>query len=406
MSQPLLSQRIDGVQGAPNVWDRARAALWESGGQRWDMTVSNPTAVGLVWDSRGVAESLSRSLTAYAPHSLGSSRAREAIAQHLSQPSTVNEYGFVDSARCATYDANCMMLTASTSESYAYLFKLLCDPGDYIAVPEPSYPLLEHLAALESLRVVKYRLDYDGSWYVDWDSVRTALSARPKVIILVSPNNPTASCFTDDEFRELRSHGVPLILDQVFAPFTLATAGVKALPLAEEEGLVFALDGLSKRCGLPQLKLGWLSVFGQKRSSASAMSGLGAIGDTYLGVNGLVESAAGTLLGETQGVRLAICERLAANRTHLIDLVRAGAPFSLLNYHGGWSALLRLPNYGAEEDWAVQLLGVGVIVHPGWLYDCHLPATIVVSLLTPEDVFRNGMRRVVQMISDASCPHS
>ncbi len=370
------------------------------------MTVSNPTAVGLVWDSRGVAEALSRPLAAYAPHSLGSPRAREAIAQHLRQPETVNEYGFFDCARCATYDAGCMMLTASTSESYSYLFKLLCDPGDYIAVPEPSYPLLEHLAALESLRVVKYRLDYDGSWYVDWDSVRSSLSVRPKAIIVVNPNNPTASCFTDGEFRELRSHGVPLIVDQVFAPFTLATAGGNALPLAEEEGLVFALDGLSKRCGLPQLKLGWLSVFGRRRSLAGAMKGLGAIGDTYLGVSGLVESAAGALLGETHGARLAMCRRLAANRTHLIDLVRASAPFSLLNYHGGWSALLRLPNYGTEEDWAVRLLEVGVIVHPGWLYDCHLPATIVVSLLTPEDVFQSGMRRVVELISDAPCSHS
>lgn len=399
MLEPLFSRRIHDVQGVPNGWARASAALRDSGAEFWDITVSNPTNVGLTWDCRGVAEAIRCSPVAiYAPHSLGSPRTREAIARHLRQPATVNEYGFVDCARSRAYEPSRMMLTASTSESYSFLFKLLCDPGDSILVPEPSYPLLEHLAALESLRVVKYRLTYDGAWYVDLDSVRSALSVRPKAIVAVSPNNPTASCLTDDEFRELRSFGVPLILDQVFAPFTLDRARVVAPSFEEEEGLVFALDGLSKRCALPHLKLGWLSVFGQRCLTERALDGLESIGDTYLGVNALAESAAETLLGETHGVRLAICRRLAANRTYLTEMLRVGAPLSVLHYQGGWTALLQLPNYRTDEEWALRLLGVGVIVHPGWLYDCLTPATIVVSLLTPENVFQHGMKRLVEAI--------
>lgn len=291
------------------------------------------------------------------------------------------------------------MLTASTSDSYSYLFKALCDPGDCVLLPEPSYPLLDHLAALEGIRAVRYRLNYDGAWHVDWASVQAGLGARPKAIVIVSPNNPTASCVTSDEFQRFAASRVPLIVDQVFAPFVRRGTGAQSLAYHEAGTLTFVLDGLSKRCALPQLKVGWIGVFGPSSDVDAAMDALECIGDTYLGVNSVSERALGALLDATDEMRRSIRSRLAIN-LDLLECTSKTQPFAGLHYQGGWTTLLRLPNYRSDEEWARMLLERGVIVQPGWLYDCPDPATLVVSLLTPPAAFDHGLRQVCDVLRD------
>lgn len=398
MPHSLFSRRVQDAFSAPNAWSEACSALRRANLSAWDMTVTNPTKAGLECDWDMTARTLRNApLDTYVPHGLGDVSARQAIVAHLRERTTAHEHGYFDAGRNDAYDVARLMLTTSTSESYAYLFKLLCEPGDCVMVPEPSYPLLSHLATMESLRIVTYKLGYDGAWFVDWDSVKEGLKARPKAIVVVTPNNPTASCCSVEEYRHLRDTGVPLIVDQVFTPYT--RVGVSAsLPFEEEEGLTFVLDGLSKRCALPHLKLGWLAAFGRKKSTDAAMQALELIGDTYLGVGALVQSAAGQLLEDTRGVRSTIRARLANNYAQLCAAEQNGAPLSVLHYQGGWSAMFRLPSYYSDEQWAERLLERGVITHPGWLYDCSLAATMVVSLLTSEDAFREGMQRIIASI--------
>jgi alanine-synthesizing transaminase len=397
MSSPVLSRRIRDLEGPMNPWSVAAGALRASGRDCLDLTVSNPTTALLNCDWQQVRSTLAAaSVRSYLPNSLGNRESREHIAAYLRQARPPNEHGFFDVGQGAPYDGSRMMFTASTSESYSYLFKLLCDPGDCIAIPAPSYPLLDHLASLESLKVVSYDLAYDGAWHVDLDSMRRALSHRPKLIIVVSPNNPTASCIRVEEYRYLRSMGLPIVVDQVFAPYTVASRDCQSLPFHEEDGLVFVLDGLSKRCALPQLKLGWISVFGDPTSSTKALAGLELIGDTYLSVNAIAEQVAPRLLQQTEEWRNEICRRLTSNRG-LLQRQLVDAPVSMLHYQGGWTALLRLPAYHSDDEWATRLTELGVIVQPGWLYDCSLPATIAISLLTPEDTLSAALERIVHL---------
>lgn len=391
MSDSLFSRRLDRDHATPNDWAQAVAELRSSGAPIWDLTVTNPTQARLTRAWQPIHDALTASATdAYFPNGLGRAAARVEIASHLSRV-VEDEHGFFDAGSYPDISAGRMMLTASTSDSYAYLFKALGDPGDCILVPEPSYPLLSHLAALEGLRVVPYRLNYDGAWYVDWDSVREGLRERPRAIVVVSPNNPTASCVTAAEFDQFCACGVPVIVDAVFAPFVWRGSGATKCEYQREDALVFVLDGLSKRGALPQLKLGWVTVYGPAALVERALSALELIGDTYLGVNGLSEGAVGKLLEGTSETRRLVRARLAANLSQLAAAEAGGAPFSRLHFQGGWSILVRMPSYNTDDEWARQLLRRGVITQPGWLYDCPTTATLVLSLLTPEGAFREGL---------------
>jgi alanine-synthesizing transaminase len=398
----FLSTRLARVQGSPNEFARAVMGLKRSGAHYWDLSVSNPTAAQLSRDWGPIQSALLAAATdVYAPASLGRTFAREHVASHMARREE-DEHGFFDAGVNRGFDASRLMLTASTSDSYAYLFKALCDSGDRILVPEPSYPLLEHLAALEGIRAVPYRLDYDGAWHVDWDSVRVGLASKPKGVVLVTPNNPTASCLTSDEFERFTALGIPLIVDQVFSPFVRRASGGRSLPYHDAGVLTFVLDGLSKRCALPQLKVGWIGVFGPSAPAGLAMSALESIGDTYLGVNSVSEGALGLILDATADTRRLLRARLDGNLKHLERLTAGGAPFSLFHYQGGWTALLRMPNYRSDEEWARLLLERRVVVQPGWLYDCPSAATLVVSLLTPHPVFEHSLGQVLELLADES----
>ena len=285
-----------------------------------------------------------------------------------------------------------ILLTASTSEAYGFLFKLLCDPGDEVLVPQPSYPLFEHLARLEHVRLVPYDLGYDGAWYLVLDSVQRALSPRTRAILLVSPNNPTGSITSHEELLALGRLGLPIVSDEVFSRFLFGATTTRFRSAIElNDSLVFVLDGLSKSMGLPQCKLGWTSVNGPSKIVEEALGRLEVICDSYLSVGTPIQLALPTLLTHEVSRHRVIQERLEQNLAYLrrVTRDRTVTPLSL---DGGWSAVLQVPSTRSETDWVLGLMNdPGVLVQPGWFFDFVREAYVVVSLLTEPEVFEHGL---------------
>ncbi|HWE28447.1 MAG TPA: pyridoxal phosphate-dependent aminotransferase, partial [Polyangia bacterium] len=308
----------------------------------------------------------------YEPTPKGLHAARAAVAAYYARRHAV------------AVDADRVTLTASTSEAYSWLFKLVCDPGDDVLVPSPSYPLFDHLAALESVRPVAYPLRYHGGWFVDIEEVRRALTPRTRAILVVNPNNPTGSFLTRDQAHALAAlaaeRDLPLVSDEVFADYGFQPDPARLTTLAGERAcLTFCLSGLSKLVGLPQLKLGWIVVGGPDARRAEAESRLELIADTYLSVAAPVQHAAPSLLALVDDVGAQIAARVRENRATIAAAV-AGTPAQLLEAEGGWSAIVRLPSTSTEEEWVLALLDDGVLVHPGFFFDLP-PTSVVISLL-------------------------
>jgi alanine-synthesizing transaminase len=352
-----------------------------------DLTVTNPTRVGLSYPSEELAAALGRaSFAAYAPEPQGLVVAREAL---------VADWG----ARGQCVTAEDMVITASSSEAYSLLFKLLCDPGDEVLVPQPSYPLFEVLAALDGLRAVGYRLAYDGAWQIDLDSVARARSSRTRALVVVTPNNPTGSFLKRSELAALSNVGLPLIADEVFWPYPFgADPGRASSALAVADTLVFVLDGLSKRCGMPQLKLGWITLGGPAELKSEARARLELINDSYLSASTPVQQALPELLVLGERMRRQIAARCAENRS-LLGLALRDSEVTPLFLEGGWSAPLRLPDTHSEDDWALSLLREQrVLVQPGWFYDFERSAFVVISLLQEPELFASGIQRLRQHV--------
>ena len=360
-----------------------------------DLTVANPTEASLPYPTDEIREALDGSrLFEYRPAPLGMWEARCAVAKELS--TTNNEV--------APWQ---VVLTASTSEAYAYLFKLLCDPGDEVAVPRPSYPLLDWLARLECVELRRYALTYDGEWHLPPVALDGVITSRTRAIVAVQPNNPTGSYLDTTELQALLATELPVISDEVFLPYahgpTPAAPG-SILDLARDARQpCFALGGLSKHLGLPQLKLGWIVVAGREAEARAALSHLEVIADTYLSVATPVQLALAALFEVGAATRAAIRERTATNLGTLIAVVGNDSPATLLRIEGGWYAVLRLPSVYTEEEWALLLLEEeGIWVQPGFFYDLTGGVYIVISLLPRGDVFREGVTRLARCIAERS----
>jgi aspartate/methionine/tyrosine aminotransferase len=348
-----------------------------------DLTESNPTRAGIPCPA-GVTDALAdRRGAVYDPSPFGLPMAREAVAK------TYEHAGIA-------VDPSAVVLTSSTSEAYAFLFKLLCDDGDEVLVPQPSYPLFEHLARLEGVRLVPYPLLYDGEWYVDLASVRAAIGDATRAIVVVHPNNPTGSYLKKDELSALAATGLPIVSDEVFAPYPLSDDPRRATSALEaRDALVFALGGLSKMAALPQMKLAWLTVGGPAPVVREALERLELISDAFLSVNTPVQIAAPAILATRHIAANAIRARIARNLAEVARRV-VGTAVSLLKVEGGWYATLRLPETRGEQAWALTFLGEdGVYVHPGHFFDFASEAYAVASLLTPEATFAEGIARIV-----------
>ena len=341
-----------------------------------DLTESNPPRAGLEYPSEEILKALAdpRALQ-YEPDPRGLLSAREAVSKY---------YSDVPPSR--------ILLTASTSEAYAYLFKLLCDPGDEILSPRPSYPLFEFLAGLESVRVVQYPLRYDGAWHIDFEALQSAITPRTRAIVVVNPNNPTGSFLKHDEWSRLQQLGLPILSDEVFSDYAFAADDSRVRTLTETaQAVTFSMSGLSKIAALPQMKLGWIVASGPGHEAA--LERLELIADTYLSVATPVQLALPRLLDVSIEIRRQILDR---TRTNLALLKRLTVP---LHVEGGWYATLQVPGTRSEEDWAIALLEKrNVLVQPGFYFDFESEAFLVLSLLTPPDIFAEGLRRLLKEI--------
>jgi aspartate/methionine/tyrosine aminotransferase len=366
----------------------ALEAMRREGVRILDLTESNPTRAGFEYPPEIVRAFDDPRMLVYEPSPAGAAEARQAVASYYA-------------ARGERVETERILLTASTSEAYAWLFKLLCDAGDHVLVPRPSYPLFEFLANLESVEVRPYPLVYHGGWSIDLDSLAASVSQRTRAVVLVNPNNPTGSYVKRAELETLSrlcaQRRVALISDEVFSDYALgeaADAERVATLAGVEECLAFSMSGLSKVAGLPQMKLGWMVASGPAKMRAEAMEKLEWIADTYLSVSTPVACAAAKLLASGVLVQRQIRERTAGNLAVAREAL-AGSAAGILAVEGGWYVTVRMPRIRGEEDWAIQLLTQeSVLTQPGFFYDFESEAFLIVSLLTMPEVFREGIARL------------
>jgi aspartate/methionine/tyrosine aminotransferase len=351
-----------------------------------DLTESNPTRAQLDYPKHEILTALSdqRSVL-YEPSPAGMREARQAVAEY---------HGGIDPDR--------IVLTASTSEAYSLLFKLLADPGDEVLVPRPSYPLFEFLANLDAVKVIQYPLVYHEGWAIDFATLRSHASDRTRAVIVVNPNNPTGSFLKREELDQLiafcEERNLAILSDEVFADYTLSEDARRVRSLAGvRDVLTFSLSGLSKVVGLPQMKLGWIAVNGPETLRNAALERLELIADTYLSVNTPVQWAAGRLLCLRDSIQHQISGRARENLAFLRGRAGRDSPCSVLDVEGGWYATIRVPKIRSEEQWVLHLLGdENVLVQPGFFFDFDTEAFLIVSLLTPPRIFRKGITRLTK----------
>ena len=356
-----------------------------------DLTLSNPTQAFAEYPHEEIRRAYANITEfTYRPDPLGLKEARCAIAR------VYTEQG-------VPISPDQLVLTASSSEAYALLFKLFCDPEDEVLVPAPSYPLFDFLARLESIRIVPYRLQYDGIWCIDLASLRERISSRTRAVVIVNPNNPTGSFLKESEKNELfelaRRHDLPIISDEVFRDYSLGSTGSQVTTLINSDMVLsFSLNGLSKTAGMPQMKLGWIAINGPAAERELARARLEILLDTYLSVSTPVQSALPELLRIGSRIQHRIAERTKRNLAGLAELLK-DSPAHCLHTEGGWSAIVRLPHTAAEEVWVARLLEEqAMIVQPGYFFDMDSEPYVVMSLITPPELFDEGIRRLRSFI--------
>lgn len=399
-----------------NALTQCLEELHRSAAKILDLTLSNPTQAEFQYPEALLSPLAQPSSLSYEPSPKGILAARQAVAA-------------LYASKGVALDPEQIILTASTSEAYAFLFRLLCNSGDQIMVPSPGYPLFDYLAGLNDVESVKYPLRYHDCWQLDYAAFRRAVTPKTRAVVVVHPNNPTGSCVTEAEVAEIRAlcaeRQIPLISDEVFAeyryrvdpqiPPTLAQPG-------QPQALTFSLGGLSKWAGLPQMKLAWIAVTGPAKLAAPALSRLELIADTYLSVGTPIQLAAsqwlrleqapslGSAQISAQSVQQQIRARVLANRRHIEEALAAPAtptpahadtaPADLLRADGGWSVVLRIPAIRDEEAWVLRLLQEEqVLVHPGYFFDFEQPGHLVFSLLPPSSIFQEGFRRLFSRLT-------
>ncbi len=358
-----------------------------------DLTVSNPTECGFDFDSEAILGSLSRPESLiYDPQPQGLLDARRAVAEYYIGKSP--DANFVSREQ--------IFLTTSTSEAYSYLFRLLCDPGDEVLVPRPSYPLFDFLADIQDVKLRRYDLFYDHGWHIDVGGLAGAVTERTRAILVVNPNNPTGSFVHDEELRYLQTlcaeRDLALIADEVFLDYEVE-AKAQFSAASVRECLSFALSGLSKICCLPQMKVAWMVVSGPEELRREAHQRLEVIADTYLSQNAPVQHAIPKLLRQKTKIQTQLTKRVRSNLEFLDEQLRSVDQVQRLRVEGGWYVVLRVPARQSDEDLAIELIEqAGVVVHPGHFYDFQSDGYLVLSLITPNSMFEEGVRAVLNKI--------
>ena len=352
-----------------------------------DLTRSNPTDCGFRYDEQGIQPALSQPASLlYQPDPRGIKSAREAVSAYYEQQQLY-------------LAADDLVLTSGTSEAYSFIFRLLCNPGDEVLIPAPGYPLLDFLADLCDVKLVRYPLLYDHGWQIDFAALAAASSSRTKALIVVHPNNPTGHYASPPEQSKLADfcgqRRIALIADEVFLDFSLNNSRAQSL-VSLNEALTFTLSGLSKSCGLPQMKLAWIAVSGPSDDKAQALARLEVIADAYLSVGTPVQLATPELLATRAEFQAQVIARVQANLCELDAQLSRQSACNRLLCQGGWAAVLRVPAVRSDEDLAITLLSKeGVYVHPGHFYDFAQPGYVIVSLIVREDEFAESIRRAL-----------
>jgi alanine-synthesizing transaminase len=411
---------------AQNRFTQALEEVRASGVQVLDLTISNPTRAGLRYDEAAILGALASPWALdYDPQPKGLLAAREAVAEYYAAEHEVRD---VDPER--------IVLTTSTSEGYSFVFRLLCNAGDELLVPKPSYPLFEFLADLQDVRLVPYPLIYDHGWQMDFPSLERAVTERTRGVVVVHPNNPTGSFVSAGEMEMLngfcRERGLAVIADEVFLDYGLEAeaaqgsyqgmpSGVptRAVPtgsafrrgnsdrpaesksfVVTREVLTFTLSGLSKIAALPQMKVAWVVTSGPRELVDAAMGRLEVIADTYLSMNAPVQWALPPLLEQRKDIQEQLMERVERNLAELDRQLAGQKSCSRLNVDGGWYAVLRVPITRSDEELSIELVREqAVVVHPGHFYDFPGDGYLVLSLITAAEEFKEGMRRVLAFLN-------
>jgi len=387
----MFSRRTDWKLAAnrfTNALDEARA----SGSELIDLTISNPTRAGLIYDSAAILDALrnDRSLD-YDPQSKGLLSAREAVTGYYRD-------------RGETVDPESLILTTGTSEAYSFVFRLLANPGDEILVAKPSYPLFDFLADLQDVKLIPYSLIYDHGWQIDSHTLEQAVTEKSRAIVLVHPNNPTGSYVSPPERERLnelcRKHNLALLVDEVFLDYGHDGSRAQSF-VGNNAALTFALSGISKISGLPQMKLGWIAVSGPEAQVKPALDRLEVIADTYLSVSAPVQGAASTFMEQRKSIQAQLIARIRTNLAGLDRRLAAQKTCSRLKLEGGWYSVLRVPVTRSDEELAISLLREKrVIVHPGNFYDFLQEGYLVLSLIAEEDNFDDGVQRLLNFVGD------
>ncbi len=374
---------------------RAHRLRIEAGLPIADLTASNPTRCGFTYDQSLLSPLTDAQALDYDPQPKGTLPARQAVCRYYAGHGVV-------------LDPEQIVLTTSTSEAYSFLFRLLCDPGSEILVPQPSYPLFDFLADLDDVRIAAAPLVYDHDWQIDPEGVRRAITPATRAIVLVHPNNPTGHFTKPWEAEELgrlcREFDLSLIVDEVFLDYGMDqtvrsfSAGLEGVP-------VFVVSGMSKIAGLPQMKAAWIVATGPER--APALERLEVIADTFLSVNAPVQAALPVWLAACEAIQYQIRERVAANLAEMDRQLERQQMVRRLKVEGGWYAVLRIPALGPDEHLVLALLDKGAWVHPGYFFGMADSGWLVVSLLGPKGEFVSGVTRMLahlQSISAATAP--
>jgi len=374
----------------PNRLSEALAAHRAAGKPLLDLTVSNPTESGFEYDGAAILDALRNpAALSYEPNPKGLESARRAVAGYYAD-------------RGENVSAEDIFLTTSTSEAYSYVFRTLCDPGDELLIPSPSYPLFDFLADIQDVNLVRYPLLYDHGWQIDFHALEKAITPRTRGIIVVNPNNPTGHFVKRAEIMKLNSicsaREMAIIADEVFLDFALE--GERPASFAANRGApTFTVSGLSKICGLPQMKAAWLIASGPQEWKRETLARLEVIADTYLSVNAPVQLAIPKFLELRHAFQKQVIERVRRNLGELDRQLATQRSVSRLKVEGGWCAVLRVPATRSGEDLAIDLLSThGVSVHPGHFYDFPSDGYVVLSLLTPNEIFGEGTKRLLAAV--------
>jgi aspartate/methionine/tyrosine aminotransferase len=377
---------------AHNRFTQALDEVRAAGATVLDLTASNPTRVGLRHDEAAIVKALASPLSLdYDPQPKGLRTAREAVVSYYTHAHGVHDL-----------DPEQLVLTSSTSEGYSYAFRLLCNPGDELLVPQPSYPLFEFLADLQDVKLVPYPLIYDHGWQMDFHSMRKAVSPGTRGVVVVHPNNPTGSYVHPHEVEPLnsfcREHSLALIADEVFLDYAHDRKSRGSFA-TNQDVLTFTLSGLSKISGLPQMKLAWVVTSGPQEQATAAMACLEVIADTYLSVSAPIQWAAPVLLDQRTSIQRQLKDRVLANLEELDHQVAQQKACQRLSAESGWYVIVRVPVTKSDEELAIELLREkAVLVHPGHFFDFPSDGYLVLSLITPAEEFAEGARRLLEWV--------